>query len=409
MRFPIRFPLKQMHSPWTSLGVAPGDLQLKPTLNGGQSFRWRVTGEGEWTSVLKGRIISLRQDGVESDVQFKSHNRGSVSEAKAILHDYFQLGVDLKALYARWNQDVNFKKKAGTFAGIRVLRQDPTENVFAFICSSNNNISRITSMVSKMAERYGTLAGTSEDDGHAYYNFPTVARLAEAGVEDELRKLGFGYRARYIAESARYILANHDESWLESLRGREYTDCKEELMKLSGVGPKVADCACLMSMDQHGAIPVDTHVWQIAKRDYRISGLANAKTVTAKNYLAIGDFFRVLFGTHAGWAHSVLFTADLRQIGPKSEPLSVITKNESVELMQENEDGTDHKMLIKKLEVTGVKDEGARFTENKVVSRQVVVKKEEVVHETLLGPRRSLRIRTQDLPDSKPVKRKKLS
>ncbi|KAJ3160854.1 8-oxoguanine glycosylase ogg1 [Geranomyces michiganensis] len=387
-----------MSSPWTFLGVKPGDLQLKPTLNGGQSFRWRPTGDGEWTSVLKGRIISLRQASIDADVQFKSHHRGCVDEARAILFDYFQLGVDLKALYARWNQDVNFQKKAGTFSGIRVLRQDPTENVFSFICSSNNNISRITSMVSKLAEHYGTLAATSEDDGHPYYNFPTIARLAQPGVEDELRKLGFGYRARYIAESARYIITNHDELWLDSLRGRDYTECREELMKLSGIGPKVADCVCLMSMDQHGAIPVDTHVWQIAKRDYRISGLANAKTVTAKNYLVIGDFFREVFGSHAGWAHSVLFTADLRQVGPKTQPLSLITQNESV----------NSKISVKRMEEVGTVKDRLATVDSKTIVKKVVVKKEEVVAEISDAPRRSARNRTQDSVDIKAPKRKKL-
>ena len=87
-----------------------------------------------------------------------------------------------------------------------------------------------------------------------------------------------------------------------------------ELTGLPGVGAKVADCVCLMSLDQHEAIPVDTHVWQIASRTY-LPELSKTKTLTERTYRQIGDFFRDLFGDYAGWAHSVLFTADLRKFG----------------------------------------------------------------------------------------------
>lgn len=74
----------------------------------------------------------------------------------------------------------------------------------------------------------------------------------------------------------------------------------------------MADCILLMSLDKTQAIPVDTHVWQIAFRDYKLSKLPH-KSLTAKNYQRIGDLFRSKFGKYAGWAHSVLFMAELRQ------------------------------------------------------------------------------------------------
>ncbi|KND04640.1 8-oxoguanine DNA-glycosylase (ogg) [Spizellomyces punctatus DAOM BR117] len=294
---------------WHCLSVKPEELRLDTTLNCGQSFRWVNTGDNQWTSVLSGRIITLRQ--TDDDILYRTpgDNVGDVAE---LLRDYFQLDVDLGELYKQWRTDANFEKKAGRFMGIRILRQDPVENLFTFICTSNNNIQRITTMVSKLCQHYGTEIGTVDEISKPFYSFPTVARLAQENVENELRQLGFGYRAKYISQTARYIMEHHDETWLRGLRNLPYEECRDELLKLAGVGPKVADCVCLMSMDKPGAIPVDTHVWQIAKRDYKLSGLAS-KTLTQKNYLAIGDRFRTIFGTHAGWAHSVLFTADLRQ------------------------------------------------------------------------------------------------
>ncbi|KAJ3016613.1 8-oxoguanine glycosylase ogg1 [Thoreauomyces humboldtii] len=334
---------------WHSLRVTPAELRLDTTLNCGQSFRWRATGESQWTNVLgePPTIVSLRQ--TEFDVEFQAQGPSAPDAVRDMLRDYFQLEVDLKALYTRWNTDPNFKKKAGAFNGIRILRQDPTENLFTFICSSNNNISRIALMVRRMSERYGALVGTLH--GTRYHAFPTVSSLAADGVEETLKELGFGYRAKYIARTARHILEHHDENWLASLREVSYTECKEELLKLSGVGPKVADCVCLMSMDKHGAIPVDVHMWQIAKRDYKITGLAAAKTITPATYLAIGNFFRDVFGEYAGWMHSVLFTADLRKFEKRlvtsSETIATYLKVEQIK----EEEGSQREIVTTQIKV----------------------------------------------------------
>ncbi|XP_066295624.1 N-glycosylase/DNA lyase-like [Branchiostoma lanceolatum] len=229
----------------------------------------------------------------------------------SILRDYFQLDVKLTDLYEQWcKDDPHFKQVSPNFTGIRMLRQDPVENLFSFICSSNNHISRISGMVERLCEAYSTQQ--YELYGVTYYAFPTVSALAGRGVEERLRKLGFGYRARYISETAQYIMKQGGESWLYNLRTLPYEEAKAELMKLSGVGAKVADCVCLMSLDKTGAIPVDTHVWQIVHRDYKHK-LGTTKTLTDKTYKEIGDFFRQIWGPYAGWAHSVLFAADLRK------------------------------------------------------------------------------------------------
>ncbi|CAH1786103.1 unnamed protein product [Owenia fusiformis] len=236
----------------------------------------------------------------------------------SILHDYFQLDVDLQQLYTQWSKaDKNFKKVSVDFSGIRMLRQNPVENLFSFICSSNNHISRISGMVERLCETYGK--PITEVDGVMYYAFPDVKSLAGNNVEQKLRELGFGYRAKYISETAKYIVKNHSEEWLYSLRDVPYDESKAQLVKLHGVGAKVADCVCLMSLDKIGAIPVDTHVWQIASRDY-MKGLKQGKTLTDKVYKEIGDHFRELWGPYAGWAHSVLFSADLKKFQDKKSP-----------------------------------------------------------------------------------------
>ncbi|XP_014674304.1 PREDICTED: N-glycosylase/DNA lyase-like isoform X1 [Priapulus caudatus] len=244
--------------------------------------------------------------------------RGDDDGSENILRDYFQLDIDVERLYERWSDaDENFARVAPRFIGVRMLRQDPVENLFSFICSSNNNIARIAGMVERMCTRYGEPLPVV--GGATYHAFPGVAALAADGVEGELRALGFGYRAKYVAASARWIAANGGEAWLRGLRGVPYARAHAELTKLTGVGAKVADCVCLMSLDKTGAIPVDTHVWQIASRDY-MPHLKKVKSVNDKVYKEIGEFFRDLFGPYAGWAHSVLFSADLKKFEDASKP-----------------------------------------------------------------------------------------
>lgn len=195
-----------------------------------------------------------------------------------LLQHYLNLGPNLTDLYSHWSSnDANFRKKAPKFTGIRILKQDAWEALVGFICSSNNNIIRISQMVDKLCKNYGPLLGRIDDED--YYDFPAPADLAHAGVEQKLRELGFGYRAKYIYKTA-CMIVEKEEGWLDGLRnpespvfgakptpggefvdeGREgYRKAHEELLALQGVGPKVADCVCLMGLGWGEAVPVDTH------------------------------------------------------------------------------------------------------------------------------------------------------
>jgi N-glycosylase/DNA lyase len=177
---------------------------------------------------------------------------------------------------------------------------------FSFICSSNNNIGRIAKMVEFLCS-HGTLIG--EVEGEKYYEFPTIAQLLNID-ESILRNAGFGYRARFIVQTAKQ-LSEYTPEWLYNLRSSTIEEAQKCLMNLMGVGKKVADCVCLFSLDKLDIVPVDTHIWTIAQK--HMPSIKKSKTLTAKNYNDIGDFFRERFGPFAGWAHTVLFAADLPQ------------------------------------------------------------------------------------------------
>ncbi|XP_037525737.1 N-glycosylase/DNA lyase isoform X2 [Rhipicephalus sanguineus] len=173
-------------------------LNLDVTLTCGQAFRWKKH-HSEWISTFAGRVWCLRQDddgnlhyrvlnvnnGLcspnidNSRVVPRSRKRKRVenlpnSENEEFLRDYFQLEVDLEDLYTDWcNVDPTFKATANYLPGIRVLRQEPLEALMAFICSSNNNITRISSMVEKLCTMYGTKLLDGKEG--SFYAFPTVA------------------------------------------------------------------------------------------------------------------------------------------------------------------------------------------------------------------------------------------
>ncbi|KAJ8928614.1 hypothetical protein NQ314_018826 [Rhamnusium bicolor] len=313
-----------MSTNWYKLLCNSSELQLLGTLNGGQSFRWKkclLDDKEHWIGVFSNRVWILQQEG--DRILYKVHEPNLKQTDKeedfynGLLQDYFQLDLNLEEYYAEWSKkDIYFKEASKQFYGIRILKQDVVENIFSFICSSNNNIARyvvcfrISSMVEKLARFYGN--EICEINGDKYYTFPNVETLAERSVEERLKLNGFGYRAKYISKSAKLIMDGGGKEWLDKLKQMTYEDAKKTLMCLTGIGAKVADCICLMSLGHLQAIPVDTHIYQIAKRLY-MPKLPNNKTVTEKVYNEIGVYFRELYGPLAGWAHTVLFCADLKK------------------------------------------------------------------------------------------------
>jgi len=308
--------------------------------------------------VLGKRVVAIRQ---ATDATEYCALHGGTEGLEDELRDYFQLGTPLAPLYAAWGRAGCSRMKiiSERLPGLRILRQDPVECLFSFITSSNNNVPRITLILDRIRERYGeflcakteraeqpnTVApsdpATTADDGasvqpamspsparnklmprmeisSSWHSFPSVERLAQVS-EEEFRQIGLGYRAKFIRNSAIKIVAaaareGHTDgsAYLKALRSRSREEVMAALLELDGVGPKVGDCVALFSLDQISAVPVDTHVWRIACRDYDPS-LAECKSLTPSVYSRVGALFRDRFGEHAGWGHQLLFAAELQE------------------------------------------------------------------------------------------------
>jgi N-glycosylase/DNA lyase len=152
---------------------------------------------------------------------------------------------------------------------------------------------------------------TQSGEDYAIYSFPTLESLSSM-TEDDLRAIGLGYRAKYMVETRDLLIKCGGRDYLLNLRAEsDPQKVQDELVQFSGVGRKVADCIALFSLDSDDAIPVDVHVQHIASRDYDPNVLGKAKSITPTIYKQVGDLFRSRFPNRAGWAHSLLFVAEL--------------------------------------------------------------------------------------------------
>eukprot|EP00274_Cyanoptyche_gloeocystis_P002879 CAMPEP_0196662274 /NCGR_PEP_ID=MMETSP1086-20130531/47972_1 /TAXON_ID=77921 /ORGANISM="Cyanoptyche gloeocystis , Strain SAG4.97" /LENGTH=252 /DNA_ID=CAMNT_0041997553 /DNA_START=189 /DNA_END=943 /DNA_ORIENTATION=- len=205
---------------WYSLATTEKELNLSLTLTTGQTFRWRRTDDDEWTGVHGKRVVTLRQSKGHGDILFRTVPKLKTDELAPFeqsLVEFFNLRYNLEELYAQWSAaDTRFAQVGEFLPGARVLRQDAVECVFSFLCSSNNNISRITSMVDYLSRTYGPLIAVV--DGVEYFAFPALEDLARIPAADLRTNGSFGYRADWVPAAAQHIIELGGEPWLHGLR-----------------------------------------------------------------------------------------------------------------------------------------------------------------------------------------------
>jgi N-glycosylase/DNA lyase len=231
----------------------------------GQCFRFdpvkNSTHETEFAGCAYGKYISVAQDGDKLYVY-----NATVEEYENIWSSF--LGLDRN--YSEINDSILSLSKNPALAdaidmssGIRILKQDEWEAICSFIISANNNIPRIKGIIENLSKKYGTPIG--EFDGQMRYSFPTPEALFNAGV-DEIFALKTGFRAKYIFDAAKKVYQN--EINLEDILKMNTQDAMQELMKIKGVGPKVALCTLLFGFGKHDAFPVDVWVKRIMAEMY---------------------------------------------------------------------------------------------------------------------------------------------
>lgn len=276
-------------------------LDLRMTLACGQAFRWREREDGVWQGVVRDRLIELKvADGI---LHWRTHPDGG----QALVENYLRLSDDVNSIYAKLSdRDPLLAGAISRFHGLRLLRQDPTETLFSFLCSAANSIPRICRAIEELARRYGEMV--CEKDAVCYYAFPTAERLASTDPVLLNRHASLGFRGAHIANAARQV-CEHGEGWIETLRALPYACAREQLLWIHGVGRKIADCVCLFALDKDEAVPVDTHIKRIAQRLFFPE--ESARSLTDGIYQRIVEAFKERYGELAGWAQQFLYYEDL--------------------------------------------------------------------------------------------------
>ena len=256
----------------------------------GQCFRWNKQDDNSYTGIFKNNVINVKKE--NGDVTVRGICEGDI---KNECTEYFDLNTNYEEIKNKLsNIDKYLANSIEYGKGIRILKQDLWETLISFIISANNNIPRIKTIIERISTNYGN---EITFQGKKYYTFPTPEELANVSIED-YRKLGLGFRDVRVYETVQRTLRNEidlnklkDETDVENLR--------EELLKIPGVGPKVADCIMLFSLKKYQVFPVDVWVRRVISELYFENKEQTPKTIQ--------KFAKEHYGDLAGLAQQYLF------------------------------------------------------------------------------------------------------
>ena len=257
------------------------DFDIRHILDCGQIFRYYAIDEGKYVVHTRDKRCIVHQSANEAIITFGEGE-------KEYFWKFFDLDNDYSAIKNALKNKPLLSQAIDYGHGIRILNQDKWETLISFIISANNHIPRIKGIIHRLCDALG------EDKGD-YHAFPTPQAMAS--VDDEFyAKLGAGYRAKYLACTARKVADGFD---LESISALDGIQANKKLCTLMGVGSKVADCILLFAYHKQDVFPVDTWI----KKVYTdITGKVSddAKTIRKELLDIYGDDM-------AGYAQQYLF------------------------------------------------------------------------------------------------------
>lgn len=268
-------------------------FKVKDIFECGQCFRWNEELDGSYTGIFEHNVLNVKE---EKDIVITGICNGDIED---ICKNYFDLDRNYEEIKETLSLiDDNMKESIRYGEGIRILNQDLWEMIISFIISANNNIPRIKGIIERLSKKYGN---EIEWKGQKYYTFPSCEQLKDVTVQD-YRNLGLGFRDIRLYETTLMIL--NKEVDLEKLRNNPNTqEVRNELLKLSGVGPKVADCILLFSdLKRFDVFPIDVWVRRVMN-DLYIKEVDETKVSKTK----IEKLAEEKFGNLKGLAQQYLF------------------------------------------------------------------------------------------------------
>ena len=268
-------------------------FSLERTLNCGQVFRWERSDDGWWIGVVGDRVIQIQQE--DKRLTFK----GAPS---SFIKKYFSLDLDLQPVLKSINRDPFIHIAINRCKGLRLIRQPKWECLISYICSTNSNIPMIRRRIATIAQLFGK---EIDFEDNTYFSFPDPSTISCSGGH-AITECKLGYRAPYVLDTACKIADL--KNWESSITSLPYEDARRQLMKLSGVGPKAADCILLFAFQKYEAFPVDVWIRRIMHQNY-LKNLTVSSALTAGEYDEIRRFAKSHFGEYCGYAQEYLYAA----------------------------------------------------------------------------------------------------
>ena len=257
------------------------------SINSGQVFLWKKI-DAKWYGIDGKRVLVL-----ENAQKFKKNMKYET--------DFFRLDDNFEKISNDLKNDNYVRNALKMFPGLRLIRQNPFQCYISFIVSSNSNIPNIKSRLQNLCKTFGRRKMV---DGKEFFLFPEPSDLANASVLD-IKKCGLGYRAKAVKTASLSVLDKKID--FDFLKKIDYHTAKEELIKVFGIGNKVADCILLFSLEKLEAFPLDRWMLRILQKYYSKEFQISTKTLTEKTYEQLHENIVDHFGSYAGYAQQFLF------------------------------------------------------------------------------------------------------
>ena len=257
------------------------------SINSGQVFLWKKI-DAKWYGVDGKRVLVL-----ENAQKFKKNMKYET--------DFFRLDDNFEKISNDLKNDNYVRNALKMFPGLRLIRQNPFQCYISFIVSSNSNIPNIKSRLQNLCKTFGRRKMV---DGKEFFLFPEPSDLANASVLD-IKKCGLGYRAKAVKTASLSVLDKKID--FDFLKKIDYHTAKEELIKVFGIGNKVADCILLFSLEKLEAFPLDRWMLRILQKYYSNEFQISTITLTEKTYERLHENAVEYFGSYAGYAQQFLF------------------------------------------------------------------------------------------------------
>ena len=238
--------------------ILKNNLDLKSVIKSGQMFRFVEEDDNSFTCILSDRVINVKEESKYLLVESSKEEN-----LRVFIKKYFDLERDYEKINKSLSLSDDYMKNVVKESfGYKVLIQEKFETFISYIISQNNNIKRITASVNKISEMYGERVVFKNKE---YYLFPSFESLKNI-TKEELRECGVGFRDNYILENLEFL--NNNKNFLSNLENLDTASCLEELIKLKGIGVKVASCILLFSYSRFDTFPIDTWVKQNMAKNY---------------------------------------------------------------------------------------------------------------------------------------------